>query len=52
MASRRNKVDVVYYGVDPVFRPLPADQVSAFRADEGCRSDLSCLSARWSHART
>jgi glycosyltransferase involved in cell wall biosynthesis len=29
------KVDVVYNGVDPVFRPLPADQVSAFRAHRG-----------------
>jgi glycosyltransferase involved in cell wall biosynthesis len=29
------KVDVVYNGVDPAFRPLPADQVSAFRTDRG-----------------
>ena len=29
------QVDVVYNGVDPAFRPLPADQVSAFRVDRG-----------------
>jgi glycosyltransferase involved in cell wall biosynthesis len=29
------QVDVVYNGVDPAFRPLPTDQVSAFRADRG-----------------
>ncbi len=30
-----DKVDVVHNGVDPAFRPFPADQVSAFRADRG-----------------
>ena len=29
------QVDVVYNGVDPAFCPLPTDQVSAFRADQG-----------------
>jgi len=29
------QVDVVHNGVDPAFRPLPIDQVSAFRADRG-----------------
>lgn len=27
----RQKIDVVYHGVDPAFRPLPAREVSAFR---------------------
>ncbi len=27
----RRKIDVVYHGVDPTFRPLPADEVAAFR---------------------
>jgi glycosyltransferase involved in cell wall biosynthesis len=27
----REKVDVVYHGVDPVFRPLPPGEVAAFR---------------------
>ncbi len=30
-----NNVDVVHNGVDPSFRPLPADQVVAFRKDRG-----------------
>jgi len=30
-----DKVDVVHNGVDPAFRPFPAEQVSAFRADRG-----------------
>ncbi|MGD9317175.1 MAG: glycosyltransferase family 1 protein, partial [Anaerolineae bacterium] len=29
------KVDVVHNGVDPGFRPLPADEVAAFRREEG-----------------
>ena len=29
------QVDVVHNGVDPAFHPLPAGQVSAFRADRG-----------------
>jgi glycosyltransferase involved in cell wall biosynthesis len=31
----REKVDVVYHGVDRVFRPLPAKQVAAFRERQG-----------------
>jgi glycosyltransferase involved in cell wall biosynthesis len=31
----REKIDVVYHGVDPVFRPLPANQVAAFRERQG-----------------
>ncbi|HIE37998.1 MAG TPA: glycosyltransferase family 1 protein [Anaerolineales bacterium] len=31
----RGKVDVVYHGVDPKFRPLPPDEVRAFRAHKG-----------------
>lgn len=27
----RDRIDVVYHGVDPRFRPLPPDQVAAFR---------------------
>jgi len=27
----RERIDVVYHGVDPEFRPLPADDVAAFR---------------------
>jgi glycosyltransferase involved in cell wall biosynthesis len=27
----RERVDVVYHGVDPVFRPLPADEIAVFR---------------------
>lgn len=27
----REKIDVVYHGVDPAFRPLPAPEVAAFR---------------------
>ncbi len=27
----RENIDVVYHGVDPAFRPLPADEVAAFR---------------------
>jgi len=29
------RVDVVYHGVDPAFRPLPADEVAAFRQRRG-----------------
>jgi len=29
------RVDVVYHGVDPAFRPLPADKVAAFRRRRG-----------------
>jgi glycosyltransferase involved in cell wall biosynthesis len=29
------KVDVVYNGVDPAFRPMPADEVAAFRVRRG-----------------
>jgi glycosyltransferase involved in cell wall biosynthesis len=28
-----DKVDLVYYGLDPSFRPLPADQIAHFRAE-------------------
>jgi glycosyltransferase involved in cell wall biosynthesis len=31
----REKIDVVYHGVDPVFQPLPANQVAAFRERHG-----------------
>ncbi len=31
----REKVDVVYHGVDPWFQPLPAEEVAAFRARQG-----------------
>ncbi|MBU0702637.1 MAG: glycosyltransferase family 4 protein, partial [Chloroflexi bacterium] len=27
----RERIDVIYHGVDPAFRPLPADEVAAFR---------------------
>jgi glycosyltransferase involved in cell wall biosynthesis len=30
-----DKVDVVYNGVDPSFRPLPSEQVAAFRQETG-----------------
>jgi glycosyltransferase involved in cell wall biosynthesis len=30
-----DKVDVVYNGVDPRFRPLPSDQVASFRTERG-----------------
>ncbi len=29
------KIDVVYHGIDPHFRPLPADEIAAFRARRG-----------------
>ena len=29
------RIDVVYHGVDPVFRPLPDDEVAAFRQRRG-----------------
>jgi glycosyltransferase involved in cell wall biosynthesis len=29
------KIDVVYHGVDPAFRPLPASQVATFRERQG-----------------
>jgi glycosyltransferase involved in cell wall biosynthesis len=29
------RIDVVYHGVDPAFRPLPADEVAAFRQHQG-----------------
>lgn len=29
------RIDVVYHGVDPVFRPLPADEIAAFRQRRG-----------------
>lgn len=29
------QIDVVYHGVDPAFRPLPAEQVAAFRQQKG-----------------
>jgi glycosyltransferase involved in cell wall biosynthesis len=28
-----DKVDLIYYGLDPIFRPLPSDQVDRFRAE-------------------
>ncbi|MEA3375567.1 MAG: glycosyltransferase family 1 protein [Chloroflexota bacterium] len=28
----RERIDIVYHGVDPAFRPLPADEVAAFRS--------------------
>lgn len=31
----REKVRVVYHGVDPIFRPLPPEDVAAFRASRG-----------------
>jgi glycosyltransferase involved in cell wall biosynthesis len=31
----RERIDVVYHGVDPTFRPLPADEVTAFRQRKG-----------------
>ena len=31
----REKVDVVYHGVDPWFRPLPPEEVETFRARQG-----------------
>jgi len=31
----RDRVDVVYHGVDPSFHPLPADEVAAFRRRKG-----------------
>ena len=31
----RDRIDVVYHGVDPSFRPLPQDQVEAFRQRAG-----------------
>ncbi|MGD8968185.1 MAG: glycosyltransferase family 1 protein [Anaerolineae bacterium] len=31
----REKIDVVYHGVDPAFRPLPANQVATFRERQG-----------------
>ena len=31
----RDRVDVVYHGVNPSFRPLPADEVAAFRQRKG-----------------
>ncbi len=31
----REKIRVVYHGVDPVFRPLPPEEVAAFRARRG-----------------
>jgi len=30
----RSKIDVVYHGVDPMFRPLPREEVEAFRRRE------------------
>jgi glycosyltransferase involved in cell wall biosynthesis len=29
------RIDVVYHGVDPAFRPLPAEEVTAFRQQQG-----------------
>jgi glycosyltransferase involved in cell wall biosynthesis len=29
-----DKVDLIYYGLDPIFRPLPSDQVACFRAEQ------------------
>ncbi len=31
----RERIDVIYHGVDPVFRPLPDDEVAAFRQRRG-----------------
>jgi glycosyltransferase involved in cell wall biosynthesis len=31
----RDRVDVVYHGVDPIFHPLPDDDVAAFRRQKG-----------------
>lgn len=30
-----DRVDRIYYGLDPIFRPLPLDQVAEFRARQG-----------------
>jgi glycosyltransferase involved in cell wall biosynthesis len=32
---KREKIDVVHHGVDPEFRPLPAEEVESFRARKG-----------------
>ena len=29
------RIDVIYHGVDPVFRPLPDDEIAAFRQRQG-----------------
>jgi len=31
----RERIDVLYHGVDPAFRPLPADEIAAFRRRQG-----------------
>ncbi len=35
LGARREKVDVVYHGVDPGFRPRSSNEVAAFRARKG-----------------
>jgi glycosyltransferase involved in cell wall biosynthesis len=29
------RIDVIYHGVDPIFRPLPNDEIEAFRQQQG-----------------
>jgi glycosyltransferase involved in cell wall biosynthesis len=31
----RERIDVIYHGVDPIFRPLPDDEIEAFRQKQG-----------------
>ena len=35
LGVRRDKIDIVHHGVDPVFKPLPRDKVESFRARKG-----------------
>jgi glycosyltransferase involved in cell wall biosynthesis len=35
LGVRREKIDVIYHGVDPTFRPLKEEQVADFRARKG-----------------
>jgi len=51
----RDRIDVVYHGVDPAFRPLPADEVETFRRRHGLPDrfvlSVGTLEPRKNHAR-
>lgn len=35
LGAPMERIDVVYHGVDPIFRPLPNDEIEAFRQKQG-----------------
>jgi glycosyltransferase involved in cell wall biosynthesis len=49
------RIDVIYHGVDPIFRPLPEDEIEAFRQKQGLPNQfvlsVGTLEPRKNHTR-